>query len=364
MTDILISSDADADLTRKIQEVDDYIAEHFDDIPKHKFQLGVSGGKDSTASYLLFMELNVDFVANFADTGNEHPDTVEHAMTLSERTGGPPVQLVARDYTEEEFAVRRENLVKKWSKPHKIMAGAKRGEMMPAFPQHLIDEALELLHPTGNRFLDMALLHGMFPNRMSQFCTLELKIQPVDDQIVKPLIADGYTVIASSGVRRDESTRRKNLARHEAKYDVEEGKGIIFRPILDWTAADCFAMHRRHGIEPNPLYKQGMDRVGCMPCIHASQRELVEIHKRFPEQLERIEQWERMMAKVSRWALFHGEDATSFLGPRNMSPYGSGEPRTMFFTAVEFVKWLGENKSAVDLSAEPEDCSSTYGLCE
>ena len=29
-----------------------------------------------------------------------------------------------------------------------------------------------------------------------------------------------------------------------------------YRPILDWTADDCFEMHRKHGIKHNPLYEQ------------------------------------------------------------------------------------------------------------
>lgn len=358
----LIGSEADAGLDDKINEVREYIAEHFPtDDPLTKFQLGVSGGKDSTACYLLLMELGVDFIPVFADTGNEHPDTVEHAMTLSERTGGPQVKLCRKTFTEDDFRVRREGVLKNWTKPHKIRAGARQGEMMPAFPDEVIQEALEVLHPSGNNFLDMALLHGMWPMRRSQFCTLELKLDPVYEAVIHPLLDQGYDVIMASGVRADESFKRRDLPRHELdRSTLSRPEDVInFRPILDWLAADCFAMHRRHGVEPNPLYKKGMNRVGCMPCIHVNQVELVEIYKRFPEQIERIARWERLVAKVSRWAVFHGSDSTSFLGPKS---FGDNE-RDGLRPITDYIEHIG-NKPKVDLDAEPIACVSNYGLCE
>lgn len=51
--------------------------------------VSVSGGKDSTATYLLALErLGGDFEAVFADTGNEHPYTYEYVARLHERTAG------------------------------------------------------------------------------------------------------------------------------------------------------------------------------------------------------------------------------------------------------------------------------------
>ena len=64
--------------------------------------ISVSGGKDSTATYLLALELACgDFDAVFADTGNEHPYTYEYVTRLHERTGGPKVQIVKADFSAE-----------------------------------------------------------------------------------------------------------------------------------------------------------------------------------------------------------------------------------------------------------------------
>ncbi len=353
-----------AQLDAKIEAVRTYIEEYFYPDDQLKIQLGVSGGKDSTACYLLFHELGYEFHPIFADTGNEHPDTVKHALTLHERVpGGPPVEVAKASFSAEVFARRRENLARTWSQPHRIRAGKQRGEIMPPFPQDVIDAALEVLHPTGNQFLDMMLLHGMNPTRNSQFCTLELKLQPVQEQFIDPWIEAGFDILSASGVRADESFRRKDLPFHEKNYlyDDHEPDAFIYRPILDWTAQDCFAMHRRHGVEPNPLYLKGMSRVGCLPCIHAGQAELVEIHKRFPEQLDRIEAWERAAAKVNRWAQYNGRsEFISFIGPRNFG----GKTREMLNSTKDYVEWIGENKQQYELEDEAPFCSSTYGLCE
>ena len=62
--------------------------------------VNVSGGKDSTATYLLAMELGRPFQAVFADTGHEHPWTYEYVRDLPRRTGGPEIHWVKADFTD------------------------------------------------------------------------------------------------------------------------------------------------------------------------------------------------------------------------------------------------------------------------
>ena len=50
--------------------------------------LSFSGGKDSTALYLLALELEVEFIPVFADTGHEHPITLDYVRALPRLTGG------------------------------------------------------------------------------------------------------------------------------------------------------------------------------------------------------------------------------------------------------------------------------------
>lgn len=130
----------------------------------------------------------------------------------------------------------------------------------------------------------------------------------------------------------------------------------MYRPLLKWSAKDVFDMHKKHGIEPNPLYTQGMSRVGCMPCIFVKKEELFEIYRRFPEEIERIAEWERLVANVSR----RGD--SSFL------PALDGDDRKDIWDWVEWSKTTYGGRQIdmlkmIELEAPPL-CSSVYGLCE
>lgn len=58
-----------------------------------------------------------------------------------------------------------------------------------------LDAALSVLHPSGNSFLDAALLHGKFPPLRDRFCTDELKIQMAFDAVMKPMLDDGEVIV-------------------------------------------------------------------------------------------------------------------------------------------------------------------------
>ena len=88
--------------------------------------VSVSGGKDSTATYLKAMESGRPFRAVFADTGNEHEATLEDVAWLHERTGGPAVETGRADFTAD-IARHREYIRCVWP-----------GE---GIPDHIVQEA-------------------------------------------------------------------------------------------------------------------------------------------------------------------------------------------------------------------------------
>jgi hypothetical protein len=136
----------------------------------------------------------------------------------------------------------------------------------------------------------------LFPSTKVRFCSEELKRNPIIEQVHMPLLDAGETIWSWQGVRADESLARRDLPELE-----EVGGGLWnYRPILKWTAEQCFAMHKKHGIKHNPLYEQGMRRVGCMPCIHERKDSLLEISQRFPEELERIARWEQLVGEAAK----------------------------------------------------------------
>ncbi|WP_110933770.1 phosphoadenosine phosphosulfate reductase domain-containing protein [Paenibacillus bouchesdurhonensis] len=178
-----------------------------------------------------------------------------------------------------------------------------------------------------------------------------IKREPIFDQVYLPLIEEGYNVVSWQGVRAQESPARAKLAERELTPEGFE----IYRPILKWDVEQVFEMHEKHGVEPNPLYKQGMGRVGCMPCINCSKQELFEISRRYPDEIQRVVEWERIVSQASK------RGAASFFKHDEVA--GNG--------ILEWVEWskttFGGKQYDLVKAIEFDDipaCSSVYGLCE
>lgn len=313
--------------------------------------ISVSGGKDSTALLLLAIERQPDKLsAVFADTGNEHSLTYEYVAYLNDKVF--PIRTVRADFARQ-IAGKREYVLTKW---------AEKGVSKEA-----IERAAAALVPTGNPFLDLCIWKGRFPSTKAAFCSEELKRNPIIAQVQSPLLDAGHDVISWQGVRRDESLRRSLLIESECKSTHKNGAELWnYRPILDWTAEDCFAMHRKHGIKHNQLYEMGMGRVGCMPCINCRKDELLEISKRFPEVIDRIAQWELAVKEASK-----RRGATFFPAPTS-SLILTDEQKADWLSLQnvhQVVKWAqtargGKQFDFLRMQDDGPTCSSIYGLCE
>jgi 3'-phosphoadenosine 5'-phosphosulfate sulfotransferase (PAPS reductase)/FAD synthetase len=307
--------------------------------------ISVSGGKDSTALLLLAIERQPENLqAVFADTGNEHEQTYDYVRYLEQATG-VHIRWVRADFSEK-IAHKKEYVLTKWTEK--------------GVAQKDIDRAAAALAPTGNPFLDLCIWKGRFPSPKAAFCSEELKRNPIINQVQKPLLTAGNDVISWQGVRRDESLRRRFLTESEFKETGTPGELWNYRPILDWTAEDAFTMHRKHGIQHNPLYEQGMGRVGCMPCVNCRKDELLEISKRFPEAIDRIAEWEQAVKAASK-----RNGATFFAAPSKDSNWSATQ------TIRVIVEWAKTSRGGkqydfirIGEEADAPMCSSIYGLCE
>jgi len=308
--------------------------------------VSVSGGKDSTATLLIALERlpKETIFPVFADTGNEHPMTYDYVRYLSEKLG-IAIKWVRADFSEWWW--QRRNYVRDvWPLP----APSKK-TFPEGVPADIVSRVLAVFEkgPTGNPYLDLCIIKGRFPSRMAQFCTDFLKKQPIN-KYVNDLVIEHEKVESWQGVRADESEKRATLPERETGGELF----MIYRPILRWNVAQVFDQHRKSGIEPNPLYKLGMGRVGCMPCINARKGEVLQISKRFPEQIDRIEEWEAVVSLASKRS-----NATFFPSPEDR---GDGQIHKI----RERVAWSGgysEGQGTL-FSEEPEACASRYGLCE
>lgn len=201
----------------------------------------VSGGKDSTALMLALLEGNIPFRAVFADTGWEAPETYAHIDELR-RILGRPIDVVGG-------------------------------------PGRMVER---IKHRAG------------FPGRMQRWCTRELKIEPLRAYHDRVIAETGRETVSVMGVRADESSSRAKMAGlvDEPHGDRSWG-GWLWRPLLQWKIEDVLAIHHRHGVPVNPLYRRGHGRVGCYPCIYAGKEEISLVADHSPERIAEIRELEK-----------------------------------------------------------------------
>lgn len=194
----------------------------------------VSGGRDSAAASLFLRELGIEHERVFADTG-WHPLTYDYIAGPLTRALGPIVRVA------------------------------------------------------GERSLPELVRHkGMFPSRTRRFCTVELKVEPLKAYIARRAAETGRTVVNVIGIRRAESRARAGALELEGERYADGTSVLVWRPLVEWSVESVEAIHRRHGLEPNPLYAMGAKRVGCWPCINASKAELKLLGRTDPERVREI----------------------------------------------------------------------------
>lgn len=191
--------------------------------------ISVSGGKDSLAMWLLARESGVEHQTAFADTGHEHPQTMEYLDYLERSLG--PIRRVWADFTARIEGKRR------FIAEHWPVSLVEECGFSPEQAAEIIARALEFLHPTGNPFLDLCLWKGRFPSTRRRLCTTELKHEPIRLQVVEPLTNAGTPVISWQGVRAQESPARAGLPVWEEGFDIGP-RLAIYRPIIEWTQDD------------------------------------------------------------------------------------------------------------------------------
>ncbi len=315
--------------------------------------VSVSGGKDSAATLLLAIErFGVARVrAIFCDTGNEHEAVYEYLDYL-ERITGVTIARLKADFSGE--IARKRMFIARDVRTRRGPDGRK-----VRWTNKAKRRALAVLQPARNPFLDLCMWKGRFPSRKAQFCTEHLKRDlAVEYQL--NLADQGRVVVSWQGIRRDESLNRRDAK----KFERIGPHMFAYRPLVEWSAADVFAYCASKGVDPNPLYKQGMTRVGCMPCINVNKAELAAIAARFIWHIDRIFTWEQLVAACSK-----RQAATFIPAPgrgkviTNQQAYAK---ENNIWSVVEWSKTSrgGKQFSLLTALEETTACASSYGLCE
>jgi 3'-phosphoadenosine 5'-phosphosulfate sulfotransferase (PAPS reductase)/FAD synthetase len=199
----------------------------------------------------------------------------------------------------------------------------------------------------------MGKIKGRFPSRTAQFCTEKLKIFPMLRWVEENLSEEEF--IRYSGVRHDESAKRKHIPEHEwdALFDCP-----VRNPLIEWKKSECFALAKTNGEPINPLYSLGFSRVGCAPCVNSGKDDITHWAQRSPDMIDKVRVWEESVNRTFFAPCVPG------IKPR-LSPWGKVE---IFNWVDEVVEWAKTDRGGYQFKIISElpvaSCESKYGLCE
>ena len=199
----------------------------------------------------------------------------------------------------------------------------------------------------------MGKIKGRFPSRTAQFCTEKLKIFPMLRWVEENLSEEEF--IRYSGVRHDESAKRKHIPEYEwdALFDCP-----VRNPLIEWKKSECFALAKTNGEPINPLYSLGFSRVGCAPCVNSGKDDITHWAQRSPDMIDKVRVWEESVNRTFFAPCVPG------IKPR-LSPRGKVE---IFNWVDEVVEWAKTDRGGYQFKIISElpvaSCESKYGLCE
>lgn len=143
-------------------------------------------------------------------------------------------------------------------------------ELIPFIQEHYPE--VELTIPEKDIY-DLIIENGIPPLRQMRYCHRELKAP------------HGKNRFKVTGIRAEESSarRRRNI------FEVDKYSGGYFLNIIyHWTEADIWEYIRKFNVTYSPLYDEGRKRLGCLFCPFATQKQMQEDLKNYPDIAEQL----------------------------------------------------------------------------
>jgi len=113
------------------------------------------------------------------------------------------------------------------------------------------------------------------PSMHRRWCCAKLKLDPIKD-FVKDLPPQRAEV---TGLRRDESERRKNMPQH---FFLKKSWVWKYAPIIDWTEKDVLRYMKRNDLVMPPNYRMGIKET-CLCGAYSNKKQMEIVRGKFPE---------------------------------------------------------------------------------
>lgn len=122
-----------------------------------------------------------------------------------------------------------------------------------------------------------------------RWCSPSVKIDVLRRVITNDDAFSTGTFVVVSGERREESPNRAKYQEEEPHATNNQKRRVTqWRPVIDWSEQEVWAIIRRHGIIPHPAYQLGFGRVSCMFCIFGGPDQFASARNLDPDGFEAI----------------------------------------------------------------------------
>jgi len=219
--------------------------------------LGLSGGKDSAALALYMAEkhpeLSIEYF--FTDTGSELPEVYEYLDKLETQLRKPIARLRAKEVNELDAA-----------------SGEETGESI-----------------FGEIFKNV--YHGFLPSPQARWCTVQMKLKPMERWLA-PTLEAGGKIVSYIAIRSDEDRLGYNPPNPAItpKFPfVEDGIDIFgVHEILDGAMIG------------KPAYYDWRSRSGCTFCFYQQKIEWVGLLEKHPDKFKEAVEFEKYSMEASQ----------------------------------------------------------------
>jgi hypothetical protein len=157
-----------------------------------------------------------------------------------------------------------------------------------------------------------------WPSRLSQFCTIELKIEPYLAWL-KANWPSAKEATVYCGVRRAESEKRRTWPEYVESSNYDLGLALHSPLALMSDEQRNELLHRAY-VEPLPHRSRE-----CCPCINSNKADILALPERDIAKVERIENKLGRNGKGNLCVMFRAKKHKGALGIRNIIKWAKGE---------------------------------------
>lgn len=127
----------------------------------------------------------------------------------------------------------------------------------------------------------------------SRWCSWIAKIGVMNKAINNMEKYKNANIVIMTGERRKESTARSKYKEIEPyRSFTKTRRAITWRPIIDWSAEEVWAIMEKHKVQPHPCYELGWSRCSCQLCIFSQANTWAAINEISPEKVQEIKRME------------------------------------------------------------------------